>query len=118
MRVPIPCRIQRCQRYFIAIALAILATSCERKPPVHEAAPLTADETYLVESYANIRYAESLYRADPARAESLFTALSTSVDSVRIARTIDAINRTPARWIDIFDEIEKTIRNKRTKSPH
>ncbi len=60
-------------------------------------------------------HARSYYPLKPAIAESLFVVLDSTIDSVRIANTIRAINREPERWGDIFEQLERTMRESASK---
>lgn len=42
-------------------------------------------------------------------AESLFTAIDTTTDTLRIANTITSINETPERWLTIFEVIDSRL---------
>ena len=49
---------------------------------------LSEDEKYLIDAYVDVKQARSNYPHHPAVAESLFTVLDSTIDSVRIANTI------------------------------
>jgi len=86
--------------------LAVLACSHEPDPAQ---APLTPDELYLIEAYTSIRRAEWRFSTEPVAAESLFVLLEAGIDTVRVNRTVDELNRTPARWGKVFDEIQDRL---------
>ncbi len=99
-----------------AAALIVLTASCSRNEGTDpETRELSEDELYLIEAYANIKHARSYYPLKPAIAESLFVVLDSTIDSVRIANTIRAINREPERWGDIFEQLERTMRESASK---
>jgi len=95
----------------LAAALLVLLVSCSQN---EETGPVTRelsnDELYLIEAYVKVKHARSLYPQTPAIAESLFVVLDSTIDSVRIANTIQSLNQDPARWETIFDKLEKTMR--------
>jgi hypothetical protein len=68
---------------------------------------------YLISAYVDVKHARGYYPHNPAAAESLFTVLDSTIDSVRIANTIREVNREPERWLLIFQEIERQLREKR-----
>lgn len=71
---------------------------------------LSEDEKYLIDAYVEVKNARSYYPQNPVEAESLFTVLDSTIDSVRIANTIRDVNKTPERWLLILEEIEKRLR--------
>ena len=108
MRLPIP---QFFRRFLITIlgALLISHAACTDKGSQLEQSKMSDDEKYLVLIYAQLRYAESFYPDQPEIAESLFTKMHSSMDSVRIANTITELNKTPNRWVLVFREIEEML---------
>jgi hypothetical protein len=86
----------------------VTAMSCGSKgdPAVH---PLTEDERHLIDTYIIIIGARDLYSRNPSMAESLFTAIDSTTDSLRMANTITAINQTPERWLFIFEILDTRI---------
>ena len=94
----------------LAVLLLILPLSqCGGSEDTPEATGLSADEAYLVEAYSSIAKAWEHAGVSPLLAESLFTALDSTIDTLRIANTIDALNEDPERWILIFREIDKSL---------
>jgi len=87
--------------------LALLA--CTSKPDPVEEAALTPDELYLVGAYTDIRQAQWRFSDEPIAAESLFVLLEAGIDTVRVNRTVDALNRSPARWGKVFGEIQDRL---------
>jgi hypothetical protein len=95
----------------LAAALALATGACEGGDgdgtgPV----ALSEDEKYLIDAYVDVKSARSDYPHNPIEAESLFTVLDSTIDTVRIANTIRAVNTTPERWLLILEEIEKQLR--------
>ena len=99
-------------RFLIAVlgVLLISHMACTDKGNQVEQPETSDDEKYLILIYAQLRYAESFYPDQPAVAESLFTKMHSSIDSVRIANTITELNKTPNRWVLIFREIEEMLK--------
>jgi hypothetical protein len=64
---------------------------------------------YLIDAYVEVKRARSHYPNEPAVAESLFTVLDSTIDSLRIANTIRKVNEDPERWVLVFEEIEKIL---------
>ena len=93
----------------LAAALALATGSCEDGDGTGPLA-LSEDEKYLIDAYADVKRARSNYPHNPVVAESLFTVLDSTIDSVRIANTIRDVNKTPERWRFIFEEIENRLR--------
>ena len=90
--------------------LAVLALlACASKPEPVEEAAFTADELYLIDAYTSIREAQWRFPIEPFAAESLFVLLEAGIDTVRVNRTVDQLNRTPARWGKVFDEIQDRL---------
>jgi hypothetical protein len=95
----------------LAIALtgcAIMA--CDGKSSQSESVTFTDDEHYLIEAYVEIRRARSHYPHQPAVGDSVLAELSATVDTVRVARTIAALNLEPDRWAAVYQEIEDRLR--------
>jgi hypothetical protein len=95
----------------LAAALALATGACERGDgdgtgPL----ALSEDEKYLIDAYVDVKSARSNYPHNPIEAESLFTVLDSTIDTVRIANTIRDVNKTPERWLVILEEIEKQLR--------
>lgn len=95
----------------LAAALALATGACKSGDD-DGAGPvaLSEDEMYLIDAYIDVKDARSYYPQNPIEAESLFTVLDSTIDTVRIANTIRDINRTPERWLVILEEIEKQLR--------
>jgi hypothetical protein len=94
----------------LAAALALATGSCDGGEengtgPV----ALSPDEVYLIDAYVDVKSAQGNYPHNPVVAESLFTVLDSTIDSVRIANTIQKVNKHPERWLAIFQEIEKQL---------
>lgn len=102
-------------RFFIRFALVAVLTLCVascasdvKEPEQHV---FTSDELYLIDSYARVRRAGAHFSAQPGLADSLLAALAEVVDSARIARTVSDLSNTPERWVPLFEEIEKRLRD-------
>jgi len=100
----------------LAAALALATGSCEGGDgdgtgPL----ALSEDEKYLIDAYVDIKHARSNYPHNPVVAESLFTELDSTIDSVRIANTIRTINSEADRWEKIFEQLERTMRESASK---
>lgn len=100
---------KRILRVLLATAVIVVG-SCGGDGDRTEQTPFSEDESYLIEAYIQIKHAGSKYRYQQAVAESLFTRLDSTIDSVRIANTIRTINQTPERWGAIFQKIEDNLR--------
>jgi hypothetical protein len=97
----------------LVAALALASGACEGGDGDGTGPPdLTEDEQYLIDAYVDVKRARSNYPHNPVVAESLFTVLDSTIDSVRIANTIQDVNETPERWLLILEEIENQLRAK------
>ena len=95
---------------FLAIALIVLLSSyCSRREEGQQVTGLSSEEAYLVETYSTIAAAWERHLVSPLLAESLFSVLDSTIDTRRIANTIDALDRDPERWILIFREINNAL---------
>lgn len=90
----------------IYLITAIISCGTKSDPADH---PLTQDEQYLVDTYIKIIQARDLHSQYPARAESIFTAIDSTTDTLRIANTITRINETPRRWEHIFEVLDTRL---------
>jgi hypothetical protein len=100
----------------LAAALVLISASCNRSDgPDPETRELSENEWYLIEAYANVTHARSLYPHNPEFAESLFVVLDSTIDSVRIANTIRDLNSDPERWEMVFEQLERTMRESASK---
>ncbi len=68
---------------------------------------LSPDETYLVDSYVKVREASDMHYVSDFKSDSLFAVLDSTLDTLRIANTIRALNRNPDRWTLVFRSIEE-----------
>lgn len=100
--------VRRLRRPVSTLVVAALLACGPDAEPVEEAA-FTPDELYLIEAYTSIRRAQWRFPTNPVAAESLFVLLETGIDTVRVNRTIDELNRTPARWGKVFEEIQDRL---------
>ena len=91
-------------RLLVVPAVLILFACCsaEEKPDV----TLSADESYLVDSYVRVRRAGMMFPYQRALADSILGRLAGEIDTVRVARTTAALNTDPERWSLIFQTIE------------
>jgi len=96
------------RRIFVAAALIIAIQACGGSGP-EAPLPLSADERYLVDAYVRVRKASALYPYQRPVADSLLAGLAGEVDTLRVARTIAALNTDPARWSLVLETIEKTL---------
>lgn len=87
-----------------AAVLAVLMSCNAREKPADPA--LSPDEDYLVESYVRVRRAAAMSPYQRVLADSLLDRLAGEVDTVRVARTIAALNTKPERWTVIYTTIE------------
>jgi hypothetical protein len=102
--------IRQNSRRFAAVTAAVLVLSCNGEQSSPEPVAFSDDELYLIESYSQVSYARSYFPYQPAVAESLFTFLSATVDTVRINSTIVDLRNRPERWLHVFNEIEARLR--------
>jgi hypothetical protein len=70
---------------------------------------LSSDELYLIDSYLSVRHAGSFHPYQRAVADSLLDRLAGEVDTLRVARTISALNATPERWALVLKTIEDRL---------
>jgi hypothetical protein len=89
----------------VLVATLICCGSEEKSPP----AALSPDEQYLVDAYVRVRRAGALLPHQPEVGDSVLAHLAGEVDTVRVARTIAALNATPERWTFIFEKIEEGL---------
>jgi hypothetical protein len=97
-------------RLVVAVSLAVLCSSyCTAPDSQTTITALSPDEAYLVEAYVRVAEARDLYPISPLKSDSLFAALDSTIDSLRIANTIRDLNRDPDRWIVVFKSIERRL---------
>ena len=97
---------------FLLIILAISLTSfCGNDEQAYQDQALTEDEHYLVQAYVKVSDARDHLFTDPIVGDSLFARLDSTIDTLRITNTIEALNEAPDRWAFVFLEIEKALRN-------
>lgn len=94
--------------------VTILVACGSREPAQPES--LSPDESYLVDAYVRVRHASGFYPYQREIGDSLFTRLAGEIDTVRVARTVAALNATPERWNIVFERIEERL-NPVTASP-
>lgn len=96
-------------RILLVAAPVFVSSYCTHPDRQKTNATLTADESYLVDAYARIARARDIRSVTYAKSESLFTLLDSTLDSTRIAMTIDHLNRDPDRWLLVFRSIEREL---------
>jgi hypothetical protein len=96
-------------RRCVASLLIAVALACATKDEPTDAAALSQDEEYLVDAYVLVRRAGAFFPHQRVIADSLLDHLATSVDTLRVARTIAALNANPERWTVIFSAIESRL---------
>jgi len=94
--------------YALLLSCAIIA--CDEESSQPESPAFTADEAYFIDAYVEVKRARSYYPHQPSVADSVFAGLSASIDTVRIERTITALNQTPDRWAEVYRAIEDRLR--------
>ena len=92
------------------ILLVAISSYCSPTEESQTASVLTDDEAYFVTSYARVAEARDLYGVNPLKSESLFAAVDSTIDTLRIANTIRSLNRNPDRWLLVFQGIERTMK--------
>jgi hypothetical protein len=70
---------------------------------------LSPDERYLVDAYVRVRRAGAILPNQPEAGDSVLAHLAGEVDTLRVSRTIAALNATPERWSFIFQKIEEAL---------
>jgi hypothetical protein len=101
----------------VVAALVLVSSYCTKRDNQAENAPLTGDETYLVESYARIEAARELNGVNHAKSESLFAVLDSTIDRNRVSNTIRALNADPDRWLAVYRGIEKAMLEQSGEAP-
>ena len=90
------------------IVVVTLSAHCTQTEDGSDITGLSQDEAYLVDIYKRATHALEQYPVTPLFVDSLFAVFDSTIDTLRIANTIDALNRNPERWILIFREINRT----------
>jgi hypothetical protein len=92
----------------LAAALWVALPSCGQKQSP-QPSPLSSDELYLIDAYIRVRRAGSLHTFQRELSERLLDSLAAEVDTLRVARTISALNATPERWALVYQTIEDRL---------
>lgn len=94
-----------------AIGLVVLCSSyCTTPDTQTTIAQLSADEAYLVDTYVHVAEARDAHFISPLKSDSLFAALDSTIDTLRIANTIRGLNQDPDRWVLVFRSIESRLK--------
>jgi hypothetical protein len=93
----------------LTIAITVFSVVCAPDTDDEALADLTEDERYLVSVYVQLAYARDTHYVNALKSESLFAAVDSTIDSLRIANTIRTVNEEPDRWILIFESIEREL---------
>jgi hypothetical protein len=88
------------------LVATIICCGAEEKP---SNTTLSPDERYLVDSYVRVRLAGAMLPNQPEAGDSVLAHLAGDVDTVRVSRTVAALNATPERWSFIFQKIEEAL---------
>lgn len=92
------------------VSLALfLCGSCQPPDPIakEKGRTLTPDERYLVEYYMKIAQLRANLHDNPAEAEEKQNLLQSEIDSTRIYRTLDELQKNPERWLGIYNRINE-----------
>jgi len=101
-------------RVFAAVLVAtVICCGAEEKS---SNTTLSPDERYLVDAYVRVRRASATFSQQHEVGDSLLARLAGEVDTVRVARTIAALNATPERWTVILERIEEALSPAAAKS--
>lgn len=93
----------------LVVVLTILSSYCTNPESQTPNDDLSADEAYLVETYALIDRARDARSVNDLKSDSLFAVLDSTIDTLRIANTIRSLDEDPDRWILIFRAIEQKL---------
>jgi len=99
-----PC-LQRLSRVLVVVSLVLVSSYCTRPENQTTNQRLTPDETYLVDTFVKISQTRDLYELNPFKSDSLFAVLDSTVDTLRIARTMRHLEADPDRWALVFQSI-------------
>lgn len=102
-------QLRRLSRIFLVAALVFVSSYCTNGESQTEIAPLSEDEAYLVDTYVRLAEARDLHSVTYFKSESLFAAIDSTMDSLRIANTIRDLSLDPERWLLVFRSIEQTM---------
>ena len=100
---------RRLSRTVLIAALVFVSSYCTDGESQTEIAALSKDETYLVDTYVRLAEARDLYSVTYFKSESLFAAIDSTIDSLRIANTIRELKLNPERWVLVFRSIEQAM---------
>jgi len=99
----------RLTRVLCILCLVLLSSYCTAPENQTKITGLTEDETYLVRAYVQVAQARDTHRVSHLKAESLFASIDSTIDTTRIANTIDELNRDPERWLFVFQRIKRDL---------
>ncbi len=95
----------------VSLGLVVVCSSyCTTPDNETSIAELSPDETYLVDAYVQVAVARDAYSISPLKSDSLFAALESTIDTLRIANTIRDLNRDPDRWLLVYQFIERRLK--------
>lgn len=94
----------------LVLLIVFVSSYCTQPEEQNENLQLSPDETYLVETYVRLAQAQERHFASSLEAESLFAVLDSTVDTVRVANAIHALDKDPDRWLEVFRAIERALR--------
>ena len=100
---------RRLSRIVLIAGLVFVSSYCTDGESQTEIAALSEDETYLVNTYVRLAEARDLYSVTYFKSESLFAAIDSTIDSLRIANTIRELKLNPERWVLVFRSIEQAM---------
>ena len=95
---------------FVLAALALLPYgSCQTSDPIagEKQRTLTPDERYLVEYYMKLAQLRENLHDNPVQAQEKQSLLQSEVDSTRIRRALDELEKNPRHWLGIYSRINE-----------
>ncbi|UCG50637.1 MAG: hypothetical protein JSW58_10545 [Candidatus Latescibacterota bacterium] len=94
----------------LILVLVFVSSYCTTSEKQTEILELSEDEAYLVDAYVRIIEARDQYSVSRVKSDSLFAAIDSTMDTLRIANTIQALNTDPDRWVFVYQNIERKLR--------
>jgi hypothetical protein len=91
----------------IIILISTLAIGCDQPDSIdaEKGRVLDPDERYLVELYMKINELEQNLQNNPADSLEKWNELRATVDSSRVMRTLEKLEKEPERWLAIYNRI-------------
>lgn len=102
----------KCLILFAAIAMFQPSCGDTTRPGSESGATLSPDERYIVQLYVKINDLEKNLQDNPSDSVKIRAEYRAGVDSARVIRILDELEKKPERWLPVYSRINELLGHK------